>query len=50
MDSLELISLFKNGVINEIYTNVQDKSLQDTLISYINEVEKNVIDTYKANK
>lgn len=50
MDSLELISLFKNGVINEIYTNVQDKTLQNTLISYINEVEKNVIDTYKASK
>lgn len=46
----EAISLFKHEMINEIYHNVTDSVLQDTLVNAVEDVSVTVSDTYEAEK
>lgn len=50
MSTLELIELFKTEMINEIYHNVSDDTLQNILINSVKAVESTVISTYKTEK
>lgn len=42
----EALSIFRDGVFNEIFDLVSDDILQDQLIEAIKEVEQTVIETY----
>lgn len=50
MNVLEAIELFKHEIINEIYHNVSDSVLQDTLVDAVKSVETTVINTYNGEK
>lgn len=46
----EAVEAFRDGVFNEIYHSTASEELQDALIEAVKEVEKTVIETYKASK
>lgn len=50
-DTLEAIELFKSLVLGEIFDLCEDnEDLQSSLIEAVKEVEKTVIETYRASR
>lgn len=49
MDVYELLELFSDSIKNEIFHNVSDDTLQDILLSAVDQCKTDAIDSYKAS-